>query len=92
MAEEADTPSSSDEDKPFFAIDAEDVAEATAAATATATATAPSSTTPQPPQPVMLGTLSNPATTPAPISDASPPTSAAEGEMKANPWGRQRPS
>ena len=91
MAEEADTPSSSDEDKPFFAIDAEDVAEATAAATATATATAPSSTTPQPPQPMMLGTLSNPATTPAPISGASSQMSAAEGEMKANPWGAPTP-
>ena len=91
MAEEADTPSSSDDDKPFFAIDAEDVAEATAAATATATATAPSSTTPQPPQPMMLGTLSNPAATPAPISDATPPMSAAEGEMKANPWGAPTP-
>lgn len=91
MAEEADTTSSSDEDKPFFAIDAEDVAEATAAATATATVTASSSTTPQPPQPMMLGTLSNPATTPAPISDASPQMSAAEGEMKANPWGAPTP-
>ena len=91
MAEEADTPSSSDEDKPFFAIDAEDVAEATAAATATATATAPSLTTPQPPQPMMLGTLSNPATAPAPISDASAQMSTAEGEMKANPWGAPTP-
>ena len=91
MAEEADTPSSSDEDKPFFAIDAEDVAEATAAATAPATVIASSSTTPQPPQPMMLGTLSNPATTPTPISDASPQMSAAEGEMKANPWGAPTP-
>ena len=92
MAEEVDTPSSSDEDKPFFAIDAEDVAEAAAATTAvTATTTAPSSTAPQPPQPVMLGTLSNPATTPTPISEASPPMSAAGGEMKANPWGAPTP-
>ena len=92
MAEEVDTPSSSNEDKPFFAIDAEDVAEATAAATvATATTTAPSSATPQPPQPMMLGTLSNPATASAPISDTTPPMSAAEGEMKANPWGAPTP-
>lgn len=92
MAEEADTPPSSNDDKPFFAIDAEDAAEATAAATvATATTTAPSSATPQPPQPMMLGTLSNPATTPAPISDASSQMSTAEGEMKANPWGAPTP-
>ena len=92
MAEEADAPPSSNDDKPFFAIDAEDVAEATAAATvATATTTAPSSATPQPPQPMMLGTLSNPATTPAPMSDASSQMSTAEGEMKANPWGTPTP-
>lgn len=92
MAEEADAPPSSNDDKPFFAIDAEDVAEATAAAAvATATTTAPSSATPQPPQPMMLGTLSNPAAAPAPNSDASPLSSAAEGEMKANPWGAPTP-
>ena len=92
MAEEVDTPSSSNEDKPFFAIDAEDVAEAAAATTAvTATTTAPSSTALQPPQAMMLGTLSNPATTPTPMSDASPSLSAAEGEMKANPWGAPTP-
>ena len=92
MAEETDTPPSSTDDKPFFAIDAEDVAEAAAATTAvTATTTAPSSTALQPPQAMMLGTLSNPATTPAPMSDASPSLSAAEGEMKANPWGAPTP-
>ena len=91
MAEEADTPPSSDDDKPFFAIDAEDVAEATAAATFTATTTAPSSATPQPPQPMMLGTLSNPATTSAPISGASSSMSAPDDEMKANPWGAPTP-
>ena len=85
MAEE-ETPPSSDDDKPFFAIDAEDVAEATAAAaTATTASTAPSAAAT--PQPMMLGTLGNPAPAPVPISGASPATSVAEGEVKANPWG-----
>ena len=87
MAEGEKTPVSSTDDKPFFVIDAEDVAEATAAATATATTTAPPASAPsQPPQPMMLGTLSG-------VSGASEftPTSGAEGEIKANPWGAPVP-
>ena len=87
MAEGEKTPVSSTDDKPFFAIDAEDVAEATAAATAAATTTAPPASAPsQPPQPMMLGTLSG-------ESGASEftPASGAEGEIKANPWGAPAP-
>ena len=84
MAEE-ETPPSSDDDKPFFAIDAEDVAEATAATTATSASPAPSAAAT--PQSMMLGTLGNPTPAPVPISGASPATSAAGGEVKANPWG-----
>lgn len=84
MAEAEDSPASSTDDKPFFAIDAEDVAEATAAATATTTAS--SSATPQPPQPMMLGTLNNPSTP----SSLDPPSGAAS-DMSANPWGAPTP-
>lgn len=84
MAEAEDSPASSTDDKPFFAIDAEDVAEATAAATATTTAS--SSATPQPPQPMMLGTLNNPSTPSSPD-----PPSGASSDMSANPWGAPTP-
>ena len=84
MAEAEDSPASSTDDKPFFAIDAEDVAEATAAATVTTTAS--SSATPQPPQPIMLGTLNNPSTHPS-----TDPISGAAGDMSANPWGAPTP-
>jgi hypothetical protein len=91
MAEKTDTPLSSNDDKPFFAIDTEDVAEAIATTAAATTDLTSASATPQPPQPVMLGTLSNPATTSTPLPDASLQMSAAEGEMKANPWGAPTP-
>jgi len=93
MAEGEKTPVSSTDDKPFFVIDAEDVAEATAAATSTATTTAPPASAPsQPPQPMMLGTLGNPTPASAPHPGASSSMStAAEGEMKANPWGAPTP-
>lgn len=86
MAEEENTPDSSTDEKPFFAIDAEDVAEAAAATSLAATIGSAPSTTVQPPQPVMLGTLSG-------VSGASEftPTSGAEGEIKANPWGAPAP-
>ena len=82
MAEE-ETPSSSNDDKPFFAIDAEDVAEAAAAATSAAPSSA---ATPQPPQSIVLGTLNNPNST-----AESTFVSGSEGEVKANPLGAATP-
>lgn len=82
MAEE-ETLSSSNDDKPFFAIDAEDVAEAAAAATSAAPSSAATS---QPPQTIVLGTLNNPNTT-----AESTLVSGLDGEVKANPSGATTP-
>ena len=67
------------EDKPFFAIDAEDAAEAAAAATIAAPSSAAK---PQPPQSIMLGTLNNQNTATESIF-----VSGSEGEVKANHLG-----
>ena len=86
MAEEENATTSSTDDKPFFAIDAQDVAEAAAENSTTPPA---SSTMPQPPQPMMLGTLSAP--TPSVAASADNDGSNADPEVKANPWGASVP-
>jgi len=86
MAEEGDSPDAETDNKPFFAIDAEDVAEAAAATSIPATIASTSSTTVQPPQPMVMGTLSDSSAT-----SQSASATGAEGEMKANPWGAPTP-
>lgn len=71
MAEDESAGVEPSEEKPFFAIDAEDVAAADATATP-----APS----QPPQPVMLGSLGG-------GTNGSSPGDVGAGGLQANPWG-----
>ena len=85
MAEEENATTSSTDDKPFFAIDAEDLAEASVELAAATTPPA-SSPAPQPPQPMMLGTLSNPSG-----AVLTAPSSGADGDSNTNPWGAPTP-